>query len=99
MKPVVGLVVIAGALIFDTYMFFLNYSERNDKIKKREARKNNEKAILLNTIAEIVDFKFLYKDGKKYQNEIIGFINSLDYRNYVKLENGARNIMVGDRNG
>ncbi len=99
MKPIVGLVVIAGAIICDAYMFFVNYSERDSKIKKREARKTNERAILLNTIAEIVDFKFLYRDGKKYQNEIIGFINSLDYRNYVKLENNSRNIMVGDRNG
>ena len=96
-QPLIGFIIIIGAIFANLYLFFINYSERENKIKQRENRKNNEKLILLNTIAEIVDFKFLYKDGKKIQNEIITFINSLDYTNYIKLENNSRNILIGDR--
>ena len=96
-QPLIGFIIILGALFANIYMFFINYTERDNKIKQRENRKNNERLILLNTIAEIVDFKFLYKDGKKTQDEIITFISSLDFTNYIKLENNSRNIIVGDR--
>ena len=59
LNPLIAAIIVIGALFADGYMFFMNYTERENKIKQREARKTNEKAILLNTIAEIVDFKFL----------------------------------------
>ncbi len=97
-QPLIALVVLIGVLIVDGYFLFLNYTERENKIKKREERKKNETLILMNTIAEVVDFRFLYKDGKDTENEIIAFINSLDYNNYVKAERNQRNIQVGDLN-
>jgi len=98
-QPVLSIIILIGILIFDGYCFYLNYSEREEKIKKREQRKENSKYILLNTIAEIVDFKFICKDNNETHNQIDTFINSLDYRNYIKNHNQKRNIEIGGKNG
>lgn len=98
-EPLLALVILIGILIFDGYVFFVNYSEREDKIKKRERRKDNAKYILLNTIAEIVDFNFICKDNEETHNKINVFLNSLDYRNYIIGHEQKRNIAVGGNNG
>ncbi len=98
-QPLLALVVFIGILILDAYVFYINYSERQDKIKKRERKKENAKYILLNTIAEIVDFNFICKDNEETHNQINIFLNSLDYRNYIKGQEQRRNIEVGGNNG
>ena len=98
-QPLLALVVFIGILILDAYVFYINYSERQDKIKKRERKKENAKYILLNTIAEIVDFNFICKDNEETHNQINTFLNSLDYRNYIKGQEQKRNIEVGGNNG
>ena len=98
-QPLLALVVFIGILILDAYVFYINYSERQDKIKKRERKKENAKYILLNTIAEIVDFNFICKDNEETHNQINTFLNSLDYRNYIKGQDQKRNIEVGGNNG
>lgn len=98
-QPIISLVILLGIILFDTYVFYINYSERQQKIKKREERKEYSKNILLNTIAEIVDFTFICKDNEKTHNEINTFLNSLDYRNYIKEHNNIRNIEIGGNNG
>ena len=96
---IIGLVILLGVLIFDTYVYIINNSERQDKIKKREKRKEDAKYILLNTIAEIVDFNFICKDNEENHNQINIFLNSLDYRNYIKGAENKRNIEIGGYNG
>jgi len=98
-KPLLALIVFVGILIFDGFVFYTNYNERQNKIKKREEKKENCKYILLNTIAEIVDFNFICKDNKETHDEINIFLNSLDYRNYIKSQEQKRNIEVGGSNG
>lgn len=98
-EPLLILVILIGILIFDGYCFYINYSERETKIKKREERKENSKYILLNTIAEIVDFKFICKDNRETREQINTFLNSLDYRNYIKGHENKRNIEIGGNNG
>ena len=98
-QPILSLIIIIGVLIFDAYVFYINYSERQEKIKKREERKEYSKNILLNTIAEIVDFTFMCKENENIDNEINTFLNNLDYRNYIKGQNNIRNIEIGEING
>lgn len=96
---IIGLVTFLGILIFDMYSFFINYGERETKLKKREKRKEDAKYILLNTLAEIVDFNFICKDNEENHNQINIFLNSLDYRNYIKGNDNKRNIEIGGNNG
>lgn len=98
-QPLLALVILVGILIFDGYVYYINYSERKEKIKQRENRKENAKYILLNTIAEIVDFKFICKDNRDTHDQINVFLNSLDYRNYIKGHDQKRNIEIGGNNG
>jgi len=98
-EPLLALVIFIGVIIFDIYVFYINYSERKNKIKKRDERKENNKYILLNTIAEIVDFNFICKDNDEIHNQINIFLNSLDYRNYIKGQEQRRNIEIGGNNG
>ena len=98
-QPILGIVILIGIIIFDAYSFYVNYSERQEKIKKRDKRKENSKYILLNTIAEIVDFKFICRDNDEIHNQINTLLNSLDYRNYIKGNDNKRNIEIGGNNG
>ena len=98
-QPIVAVTILIGVIIFDAYQFFINYTERQQKIKKRNERKDYSKYILLNTIAEIVDFKFICKNNRKTHDQINIFLNSLDYRNYIKGHEQNRNIQIGGNNG
>lgn len=98
-QPIIALIIFIGVVIIDAYIFYVNYSNRQDKIKKREQRKEDAKYILLNTIAEIVDFNFICKDNDETHNQINIFLNSLDYRNYIKGNDQKRNIEIGGNNG
>ena len=98
-QPLLAVVILIGILFFDGYCFYINYSERQTKLKQREKRKENSKYVLLNTIAEIVDFKFICKDNRETNEQINIFLNSLDYRNYIKGHKEKRNIEVGGNNG
>ncbi|MBQ7104225.1 MAG: hypothetical protein IJN90_00020 [Bacilli bacterium] len=97
-QPMLAVVILIGILIFDAYVYYVNYTERQAKIKAREKRKENAKYILLNTIAEIVDFNFICKDSKETHDQINIFLNSLDYRNYIKGNDSKRNIAIGGNN-
>lgn len=98
-QPILAVTILVGVIIFDAYQFFINYTERQQKIKKRDERKEHSKYILLNTIAEIVDFKFICKNNRKTHDQINIFLNSLDYRNYIKGHEQNRNIQIGGNNG
>ena len=41
---------------------------------------------LNNTLAEIVDIKFICKRNLKYKNELISYINSFDKNNYINFK-------------
>ena len=98
-QVMIGLLLIVAVLIADGYLFYVNYSARETKIKKREERKNYERAVLYNIIAEVVDYKFMYKESTDTHKAIINFLDSLDYHNYIKSTDNNRNIQVGGSNG
>ena len=54
---------------------------------------------LICTLAEIVDYYFIYIDSNKQSNEFINYINSLDYKDYIKTssETNKRNIIIGGK--
>lgn len=85
-KLYLGIIIIfvGGGML----LFFLNevsknrqdiIDEYNDTLKKYLFELNN-------TIAEIVDIKFLCKRNLKYKNELISFINSFDKNNYINFK-------------
>ena len=88
-----GVCVLLVTIAIILYSLFTNYKVKKSKIEKREERKKEEKTILLNTLAEIVDFRFIYKDGLLMKNKIITLLKSLDYTNYIK-NTDSRNINI-----
>ncbi len=88
-----GVLVILMTIGILIYSLTNNIKLRNEKIKRRNERKKEEKTLLLNIISEIVDFRFIYKDGVELKNKIINILKSLDYNNYIKT-NDNRNINI-----
>ena len=93
---IISIITFIGVLIFDAYVFYVNFNDRQSKIKKREDLKVKSKNILLNTIAEIVDYQFICKESKDINRQTNEFLNNLDYREYIRGE--ERNIEVGGSN-
>ncbi len=98
-QPLISLVIFIAILIFDIYVFYTNYAERQSKIKQRDNEKVQAKYLLQNTIGEIVDFYFILKNSWEINTKINTLLNSLDYRNYIKNNENKRNIQIGGNNG
>lgn len=96
-QPIFMIFIILAIIIFDGYNFYVNYNERRIKIKRCEEIKSDARYILLNTIAEVVDFYFICQESRKIHDQINTFINGLDYRNYINSENSQRNIEIGGK--
>ena len=93
---IISLLVLLATMVMLIYSFHLNYKVKKDKIQKREQRKQEERDILLNVIAEIVDFRYIMKDGTDIKNKITTMLKSLDYNNYIKTTN-KRNINIKNK--
>ncbi len=85
-KLYLGIIVIfvgGGMLMYFLYEISKNrqdiINEYNDTVKKYLFELNN-------TIAEIVDIKFICKRNLKYKNELINYINSFDKNNYINFK-------------
>ena len=87
----IGILLVTMGILL--YSLINNYKLKNNKVKQREDRKKEEKKLLQNIIAEIVDFRLIYKNGIDMQNKIINLLNSLEYKNYIKT-NEDRNIDI-----
>ena len=85
-KLYIGLIVIlvgGGMLMY----FLLEISKnRQDIINEYNETLNKYLFELNNTLAEIVDIKFICKRNLKYKNELINYINSFDKNNYINFK-------------
>jgi len=88
----IGLLCIAFYNIFSILKI---YNERKKKISQVDNIKTQYIIGLLNVVAEIVDSKFEKEDNLDKNNQIISFLNNLDYRNYFgkTIDNEHRNIL------
>ena len=91
--PVIAVLIILFSVFMIAYSFYNNYKARNEKIKKREDKKKEEKQLLINIIAEIVDFRFIIEDGMILNNKTNALLKSLNYNNYIKTSDN-RNINI-----
>ncbi len=90
---IISVLIVLATIVMLIYSFYANYKVRSEKIQKREQRKKEERNILLNVIAEIVDFRFIVKDGIEIKNKTTTLLKTLDYKNYIKTNND-RNITI-----
>ena len=90
---VIAFIILIASLIMTIYSVYTNYKIKKDKIEKREQRKKEEKDLLMCIIAEIVDFRFILKNGFYIRNKITTLLKSLDYNNYIKTTD-KRNINI-----
>lgn len=85
-KLYIGLIVIlvgGGMLMY----FLLEISKnRQDIINEYNETLNKYLFELNNTLAEIVDIKYICKRNLKYKNELINYINSFDKNNYISFK-------------
>ena len=85
-KLYLGIIVIlvGGGML----MYFLYEVSKNREHIIKEYNEALDKYLfeLNNTIAEIVDIKFICKRNLKYKNELISFINSFDKNNYINFK-------------
>lgn len=100
-QPIIAAIIFCIVLIFNVVEFIKAYSNRENKIEQLNDLKKQHKILLSNIIAEVVDYYFIYKDSMKDREKFINYINSFNYKDYVKVDtSGNRNIIVnGGNNG
>lgn len=85
-KLYLGIIVIlvGGGML----MYFLIETSKNRQDIINEYNQTLDKYLfeLNNTIAEIVDIRFICKKNLKYKNELINYINSFDKNNYINFK-------------
>lgn len=93
------IILFVGMLVYNGIIIYNKRLEKQDKIMKMEEEKRNKLDILMCIISEIVDYYFIYIDSNKKQKEFINYINSLNYKDYVKvsLEYKKRNLRIGGK--
>lgn len=91
--------ILLSVLIYNGMVLYRNYKYRQNKIDEMNKEKEDKLMVLMCVISEIVDYYFVYIDSNKQQNEFINYIDSLDYRDYIKtsLETKKRNLIIGGK--
>ena len=90
---ILGTVIFSVVLIYNIVEFLRAYSKQEAKVKQLNDIKKQQKILLSNILAEIVDYYFIYKDNVKTKEEFTNYINQLNYTNYIDI-NSTRNIIV-----
>lgn len=90
---ILGEVIFSVVLIFNIVEFLRAYSKREVKVKQLNDIKKQQRILLSNILAEIVDYYFIYKDNIKNKEEFTKYINQLNYTNYIDI-NSSRNIIM-----
>ncbi len=98
---ILGIAIILGLLGYNGYIIFERYKKQKAKRQYVDKFKKNSKIIVLNILAEIVDYHFSLEDIKEETNKFINMISNLNPQDYIKKDasNTNRNIQVGDNNG
>lgn len=93
------IIAIIGFLIYNGLILYKNYNYKQSKINEMNKEKETKVLALICTIAEIVDYYFIYIDSNKQENEFINYIDSLNYKDYIKTSSEAtkRNIIIGGK--
>ena len=84
-------------LVFNAYNIFGAYKTRKSIEKEHSQKKLDNGMLLINTIAEIVDYKLICSKGQKDDEQIFSYLNNLNYQDYITSE-VKRNIMIGGNN-
>lgn len=90
---ILGSIIFSIVLIYNIVEFLRAYSKREAKVKQLNDIKKQQKILLSNILAEIVDYYFIYKDNIKTKEEFTNYINQLNYTNYIDI-NSSRNIIT-----
>jgi hypothetical protein len=96
-KSVIFVIFVLLALIFyNSCIFYKNYKFKKEKINAMNDEKKQKRMLLLNVICEIVDYYFIYIDSVLNHNEFVKYVESLNYKDYIKLskQKNNRNIIV-----
>lgn len=95
--PVASSIIFSVVLIYNIVEFIKANSKREAKIRQLNEIKKQNKNILDNVLAEIVDYYFTYKNSRKDHEQFLDYINSFNYENYIESSN-ARNIIINGGN-
>lgn len=90
---ILGALIFSVVLIYNIVEFLRAHSKRESKVKQLNDIKKQQKILLSNILAEIVDYYFIYKDNIKTKEEFTNYINQLNYKNYIDI-NSSRNIII-----
>lgn len=92
--PILAIAIFVVTLVFNIYEFYTAYTKRNTILEAIERNKKSANDILINIIAEIVDYNFLYENNLKTRDKVINYIESLDSNQYIKSNKEERNVII-----
>lgn len=93
------LVVLLCIMAFCGFSIYNNYRYKQGKISELNAEQSTRDIILMNVLAEIVDYYFVYKESKIKEEEFIKYIESLNYMDYIRVthDNNKRSMFIGGK--
>ncbi|NLA32732.1 MAG: hypothetical protein GX864_02180 [Mollicutes bacterium] len=92
--PILAGIIIIIVIGFNIYNLFSSFQKRKKIEKDLLAKRKDYQTILLNTIAEIVDYQFINNYGNQDEEKIYSYLNNLNYKDYLTSES-VRNIQIG----
>lgn len=92
--PIITLLIFLVTLAYNIYEYYNAYKKREAIQKEINKNKKSANDILINIIAEIVDYSFIYKDNIAQRDKTINYINSLNPDEYIKSNSNTRNIII-----
>ena len=90
--PLMVLLIFIVTISYNIYEFHTAYKKRNSIYEDMKRNKKNANDILMNIIAEIVDYNIIYKNNLKTKDKIINYLDELNPNNFIKNNHNERNI-------
>ncbi len=81
----IGIAVMVIALILNFYFIYEVIRTKNEIEEEKERGLELYRDIVLNTVSEIVDASFIIDRSKKKKDEILSYVNSFNYENYINM--------------
>lgn len=93
-NPIIAIIILTIVMLFNIYQLATIFVKRKE-IENQHDKMHKEKLyVLMNTVAEIVDYKLICEKTRKIDENLSNYLKNLDYKDFVKSE-ASRNIVVG----
>lgn len=92
-SPLMVLLIFLVTVSYNIYELYTTYKKRNTIYQVINRNKKNANDILMNIIAEVVDYNIIYKNNLKTKDKIMSYIEGLNPDSFIKSSENEKNII------